>query len=127
MTRYQIAHRRVKRLWGPASDYPCVKCGGAEAHWAYDGTDPTAHVWSQRCFYSQWPEFYMPLCPPCHGYFDAHWYEIVRVPVPPSPPPRAKKPAVERKKRQRKQPVIANPKTEREWDIYLRQQRRNQT
>ncbi|QDH93642.1 hypothetical protein SEA_LILHOMIEP_68 [Mycobacterium phage LilhomieP] len=67
------AHQRVRRLWGSASLYPCATCGGPAKDWAYDGTDPTHYyeqgrkAWSH---FSRWPEFYMPMCKPCHSNHD---------------------------------------------------------
>jgi hypothetical protein len=60
--RYQMAHLRVKMLWGSAGQYPCVTCGGVSAEWAYDGTDPTERREGHRLPYSCYPEFYMPMC-----------------------------------------------------------------
>lgn len=67
-------HHRCRSLWGPASGYPCVNCNEMAAHWAYDGTDPnqlygptTGGYW---CYYSEWPEFYMPMCARCHNRRD---------------------------------------------------------
>lgn len=115
MTLYQNAHNRVRRLWGNAKLYQCVRCAGPAHDWAYDGTDPTACMGVERCFYSVWPEFYMPLCRNCHRVFDAKWYEIVKVHVPPRPKP-ARGP----------KSLVTNPKTEREWSLYLRQQKRRE-
>lgn len=75
------AHKRVKRLWGKASSYPCIACSRTAASWAYDGTDPTEmyaavgtgtrsyspdgeKYWS---YFSSYPEFYMPMCGSCHS------------------------------------------------------------
>lgn len=101
MSFYQNAHRRVYRLWGSASQYPCVRCGGSAKDWAYDGMDPSSSI---NC--SQNPEFYMPLCRRCHSYFDCHWHTIVRRPALPKP---------------EKPPVVIpkNPRTEEEWNLYL--------
>ena len=71
------AHQRVARLWGAASQYPCIECGRQAQDWAYDGTDPTEIYGFSRegelipgsssgCFYSRFPEFYMPMCKKCH-------------------------------------------------------------
>lgn len=64
------AHQRVRRVWGSASQYPCVECGEAASDWAYDGTDPT-HIYEfsrkSWCHFSRWPEFYMPMCRSCHS------------------------------------------------------------
>lgn len=65
-----VAHRRVWKLWGPASRYRCIDCLGPAKDWAYDGTDPTERLVmesrdrGQR--YSQYPEFYAPKCKKCH-------------------------------------------------------------
>jgi hypothetical protein len=111
---YQAAHRRVRKLWGRASQYPCVMCDHQAEQWAYDWADP-----SSREYYSDWPEFYMPLCRSCHVKFDqTGCYAVIKrirrytpgdnfVPyVPPSPAPR---PA----------PIPKRPQTEAEWDRYL--------
>lgn len=72
---YSGAHGRVKYFFGPANLNPCVMCGGGAAEWAYDGTDPDELFelvngkWP--VVYSAWPEFYMPLCHPCHRQKDA--------------------------------------------------------
>lgn len=75
--RYQ-AHRRVKKLWGSASNYPCVNCGQKSCDWAYDGTDPTQRLGKgsnndrkseggrRVGWFSVWPEFYKPMCRSCH-------------------------------------------------------------
>ncbi|WPH57666.1 hypothetical protein [Mycobacterium phage WXIN] len=66
------AHFRVRRLWGPAYQYPCIECGEPANEWAYDGTDPTQLYGREResrshwTFYSRFPEFYMPMCSGCH-------------------------------------------------------------
>lgn len=71
---YAGAHQRVRRELGRASDNPCVKCGRQATDWAYDRTDPSECVgyqsYMRRCVYSQWPEFYMPLCRDCHTALD---------------------------------------------------------
>lgn len=63
------AHGRCRRLWGSASQYPCVQCDKYAREWAYDGTDPTQKYGPSKdsyIYYSPWPEFYMPLCFKCH-------------------------------------------------------------
>jgi hypothetical protein len=70
----RAAHERAKRLWGPASVYQCVQCGGQAAEWAYDGTDPDqlyGPSGTSKVFYSLYPEFYMPMCKKCHKGRDA--------------------------------------------------------
>lgn len=66
---YRAAHSRVSRLWGLAASHPCITCGRAADHWSYDKTDPAeleCAVSGYTVTYSAWPEFYMPLCLPCH-------------------------------------------------------------
>lgn len=65
----QAVHILVRKTWGKASQYPCIECGESAAHWAYDGTDPTQYlekVSNSFIWYSQYPEFYMPMCAKCH-------------------------------------------------------------
>ncbi|WPH57825.2 hypothetical protein [Mycobacterium phage WXIN] len=61
-------------MWGSASQYPCIECGGQAKDWAYDGTDPVELLEIARqgtaMFYSRYPEFYMPMCRKCHGKRD---------------------------------------------------------
>jgi hypothetical protein len=72
-------HQRLKALWGSASNYCCVFCGASASEWAYDGTDPAQkigpaghlHCRVDSCWFSSWPEFYMPLCRCCHRNRDA--------------------------------------------------------
>lgn len=72
---YRGAHSRVRLTWGAASKYPCVKCEDPAHEWAYDGHDPDASTeYIQDVYkvsYSVWPEFYMPMCFPCHRAMDA--------------------------------------------------------
>lgn len=71
---YSSAHNRVKALWGSASNYRCVECGGQGRDWAYDHTDPTQLYgegrWGQVVAFSIWPEYYMPMCKSCHTKLD---------------------------------------------------------
>ncbi len=72
---YFGAHGRVKNTFGSATQYKCVQCSRPAAEWAYDGTDESeitglvSGKWPVT--YSVWPEFYMPLCFPCHRAKDA--------------------------------------------------------
>lgn len=107
---YEGAHLRVKSLWGPARQYPCVKCQRQAQTWAYDGTDPEVlhgngggyHLFP----YSWWPEFYMPLCKSCHKIMDL---ALLGRPI--------------RRGRRGVHYKQVGPRTEREWDEYLRQQK----
>lgn len=72
---YRGAHCRVRSVFGAASKYMCAKCPHSWAkEWAYDGTDDTALTefigGKYKVMYSVWPEFYMPLCFPCHRGMD---------------------------------------------------------
>lgn len=73
---YSHAHQRVRILFGPASQYPCVTCSKPARNWAYDGTDPTELLGKYESkidtlsWYSRYPEFYMPMCLKCHAAFD---------------------------------------------------------
>lgn len=70
---YFGAHGRPKTMWGSASKYQCWNCGKDAQDWAYDGTDPSEKSGSANgvpVIYSVWPEFYMPMCKPCHSKMD---------------------------------------------------------
>lgn len=64
-----MAHQRVKNLWGPANQYPCIDCSDPAAEWSYDHMDP-AELPSRSGPYSLHPEFYAPRCVKCHRRFD---------------------------------------------------------
>lgn len=72
---YYGAHGRVKAFFGSATKYECVLCGAPADEWAYDGTDESEKTFLAQgqypVAYSVWPEFYMPLCSPCHRARDA--------------------------------------------------------
>jgi hypothetical protein len=67
---YESAHKRIRKTWGPATLYECMKCVASAHHWAYDGTDPTQLLGDKGQWYSRYPEFYMPMCRRCHGAKD---------------------------------------------------------
>ena len=79
---YRGAHSRVRATFGAATKYPCVRCENTADEWAYDGTDPTERNELIRGVYpvkySVWPEFYMPMCFPCHRMFDARARALLR-------------------------------------------------
>lgn len=62
------------KLFGAAKDWTCVRCGAQAAEWAYDGTDSSERseliLGRYPVKYSVWPEFYIPLCFPCHRAMD---------------------------------------------------------
>jgi hypothetical protein len=67
--KYRGAHKRIERTWGKARNHSCLGCGGPASQWAYDYTDPDERseiVSGKPMAYSQWPEFYMPMCSSCH-------------------------------------------------------------
>ena len=66
---YIGAHHRCRALWGSSQQHPCIECGEPAEDWAYDGTDPTELYDTRNDWvvaYSRFPEFYMPMCKPCH-------------------------------------------------------------
>lgn len=66
---YMTAHKRIMKLRGKASDYPCVRCHGDAAEWAYLHTDPQVKR-DATGSYSTDPEHYAPMCVRCHRRFD---------------------------------------------------------
>lgn len=101
-TGYAQAHANVTALWGRAREYPCVKCEKPAHEWAYDWCDDTSEN------FSFFPEFYMPLCRSCHRQYDHGLGSYFR----------------RRGRAFRTKPVTRKPKTEAEWEMYLREQRR---
>lgn len=71
VVNYFGAHARVMRAKGRAAVQTCVDCGGAAAHWSYDGLDTNA-LYEERvnCWYSLSPDFYVPRCVSCHSKHD---------------------------------------------------------
>ena len=70
---YKNAHLRVKRARGVPSNYPCAHCSAPAHDWAYDHTDPAPLIGEHRgslLKYSGDPNYYIPLCTPCHKKFD---------------------------------------------------------
>ncbi|WP_374159098.1 helix-turn-helix domain-containing protein [Mycobacterium sp. G7A2] len=62
---WTAAHRKLRRLVGPASQYSCVDCGEQAADWSY------RYRTGQRYAHSADPADYEPRCRPCHGRHDA--------------------------------------------------------
>ena len=70
LATYNSAHTRVAKARGKAKFWPCVDCGAAAAHWAYDHSDPDELVQETyvngvlmgRVAYSVKPEHYSPKC-----------------------------------------------------------------
>ncbi|MBQ0974758.1 hypothetical protein KBZ00_27050 [Streptomyces sp. RK31] len=69
---YEQAHTRVKNLNGPARNHPCEFCGLRAHDWALDWESPDIVRDQQWRAYSPNPDWYMPLCRPCHKTYDAH-------------------------------------------------------
>lgn len=70
------AHRAVRALFGPASDYRCNDDPSHRAaEWSYCHNDPDEH-WSPEGYYSRAPEFYRPRCVACHRPFDRRMVAI---------------------------------------------------
>jgi hypothetical protein len=67
---YENVHWRVKAQRGRAADYPCVACGGAAAHWAYDHSDPNERRQEGGGPYSLDIFRYQPMCVLCHNRMD---------------------------------------------------------
>lgn len=67
---YRLAHIRVGRAKGKASEHDCAECGATAEQWSYNHQDPAAFV-DRHGPYSGDPQFYDPLCAPCHKRRDA--------------------------------------------------------
>lgn len=80
---YSGAHRRARRVRGPASDHACVGegCDKQAIDWAYNHADPDELVGPVQqakssgrppimAAYSPDPAFYVPMCRKCHRAFD---------------------------------------------------------
>ena len=67
---YTGAHRRVYSTRGPATNYPCGKCGGPARQWSYIGGAVDEQVDERGRPYSGNPEMYEALCVPCHKRSD---------------------------------------------------------
>jgi hypothetical protein len=79
---YIQVHEVLKATFGPASDFPCSRCGkvGALMHWAYDHKDPLEQYDGKHGFpFSRDPEHYLPLCAHCHNRLDADFRDARRL------------------------------------------------
>ncbi|MFF1898604.1 hypothetical protein [Streptomyces sp. NPDC058206] len=68
---YQIAHKRVVRLYGAARNHPCTFCFLAAKEWALDNEYPDIVRDENGLAYADNPSAYMPLCFTCHRAYDA--------------------------------------------------------
>ena len=71
---YMLAHHRLRRDLGAASNFNCIKCGNQARQWAYDHGDPN-EMYSEMAgiegiAYSLDASHYMPMCVKCHKRFD---------------------------------------------------------
>jgi hypothetical protein len=69
---YAAVHRRLQVDRGPATEHPCIDCGGAASDWAYQHSDPA----ERRCpttglLYTTDLQHYAPMCRSCHLRLDA--------------------------------------------------------
>lgn len=67
---YSGAHGRVRRKRGSAKRFTCIQCGNQAEEWAYDHNDPDEHQDDRGLAYSSNPDYYKPMCVPCHRAFD---------------------------------------------------------
>ena len=65
---YYLAHERLGRLRGSASEHECP-CGKRAAQWAYDHADED-EIQSECGAYSADPQHYIAMCVSCHKRFD---------------------------------------------------------
>ena len=69
---YVTAHDRTRRVRSKATEYLCISCQGQADEWAYnhDSPDHNAITDDMGRVYSNDPNFYMPMCRPCHRTYD---------------------------------------------------------
>lgn len=66
---YEGIHQRLRRILGPAREYPCNDCRQPAAHWSYDHADPAERT-SDLGAYSASIKHYVPRCVSCHKKHD---------------------------------------------------------
>jgi hypothetical protein len=64
---YQLVHMRVRKAFGSANDYPCVKCGATYDDLTHNGYMHWANLSND---YHDVNDF-AAMCPACHGVYDA--------------------------------------------------------
>lgn len=69
---YTGAHRRVWRVRGAPSDYPCLDCTADAQEWSYGGGDPQEQIDPKGRPFSFDPHYYEPRCRRCHRRHDWH-------------------------------------------------------
>lgn len=67
--KYQMAHHRVRAVYGKASQYRCADCLAPAREWSYDGGDPN-ELREHGSLYSLEPRYYKPRCVTCHRKMD---------------------------------------------------------
>jgi hypothetical protein len=72
-SNYHIIHKYVRTTRGSASSYACVSCRSQAQEWAYNYQDPDDFLTTVDLMASRRPEFYEPMCKPCHRKYDSAW------------------------------------------------------
>jgi hypothetical protein len=72
---YTAMHERIYRMYGPAADHACQRCGGPATDWAYDHADPNERREVGKGPYSTDPAHYMALCHSCHMKLDHNGWD----------------------------------------------------
>ena len=71
---YNVTHRRLRKLRGPASAQWCAECGATAHHWSYDHSDPEQVIGDTGdgviVAYSLDFARYRALCRSCHAKDD---------------------------------------------------------
>lgn len=79
---YALAHSRMRRQKGTATNHTCFKCGAQAKQWAYNHEDPHERIDSSisknPVVYSMSPDYYVAMCTPCHKTFDLEWIKRTR-------------------------------------------------
>jgi len=69
-TSYTTMHRHLRYELGPASDYPCARCGQPARHWSYRRRDASMRLDSPAGPWSTSTTDYEPLCVSHHKRAD---------------------------------------------------------
>lgn len=75
---YRTLHSRLTRRRGPASQHPCVDCGGPADHWSYNHAGRDERLNPDGLPYSPDLDAYDPRCAACHGTFDNRFLHVTR-------------------------------------------------
>lgn len=69
-----VMHKRLRRMYGRASEHLCVDCGARAEEWSYQhqlGCQDEKPDPNGRGPFCPHPEHYVPRCKACHGAHDA--------------------------------------------------------